>query len=139
MPKVPSMPDVPNASTNVTKKDLIEAVVRATSQKRPVVKEIFESVLDSITLELSRGRRIELRNFGIFMVRVRAERRAQNPKTMVEVKVPEKPTVKFKAGRDMRAAVEGRAVPPSDGMPSRLAGPDRPLVETRPPRKNSRA
>lgn len=139
MRNVPSMPELPKVSRNVTKKDLIESVVRKTNHKRPVVREVVESLLDSITLELGRGRRIELRNFGIFMVRLRRERAARNPKTKDRVNVPEKPAVKFKAGRDMRAAVEGRMIPPSDGKHVRHAAPDAPIVETKPLRANSRA
>ena len=43
--------------------------------------------------------RIELRDFGVFEIRERAPRIAQNPKTLERVPVPPKRTVKFKVGR----------------------------------------
>lgn len=86
----------------VTKKELIDAISEATDEKRVVVKRVVQSFLDNITLELGRGNRLEFRDFGVFEVKVRKPRRAQNPKTMERVDVPAKRTVKFKAGRLMK-------------------------------------
>ena len=52
-------------------------------------------------------RRLEFRDFGVFEIRERAARRAQNPKTLEQVDVPARRTVKFKTGRLMKNKVEG--------------------------------
>ena len=44
---------------------------------------------------------------GVFEIRERAPRIAQNPKTLERVPVPAKKTVKFKIGRLMKLALEG--------------------------------
>jgi nucleoid DNA-binding protein len=45
--------------------------------------------------------RIELRNFGVFEVRQRKPRKARNPRTGEQVKVPARRVVTFKPGRQM--------------------------------------
>lgn len=83
----------------ITKKDLIDRIADASKVKRVVIKKIVQSFLDEIVTELSKGNRLEFRDFGVFESRQRAARTAQNPKTLERVIVPEKRTVKFKIGR----------------------------------------
>jgi integration host factor subunit beta len=89
-----------------TKKDLIDRIAEETNQKRPVVKATVQSFLDNVIRELSDGNRLEFRDFGVFELRDRAPRLAQNPRTLERVPVPAKKTVKFKVGRLMREAIE---------------------------------
>jgi nucleoid DNA-binding protein len=86
----------------VTKKELIDRIAKSTQAKRVTVKRIIQTFLDEMTEELSRGNRIEFRDFGVFETRIRASRVAQNPKTLQRVDVPAKKTVKFKVGRLMK-------------------------------------
>jgi integration host factor subunit beta len=90
----------------VTKKDLIDQIADATGQKRTVVKDTVQQFLDSIIDELGKGNRLEFRDFGVFEVKERAARTAQNPKTLERVHVPAKHVVKFKVGRLMKESVE---------------------------------
>ena len=64
--------------------------------------------LDEIITELSKGGRLESRDFGVFETRVRAARAAQNPKTLTRVQVPAKRMVKFKPGRLMKQKLDGQ-------------------------------
>ncbi len=93
-----------------TKKDLIDRIAEETDQKRTAVKKTVQSFLDNVIEELSRGNRLEFRDFGVFEIRKRAPRVAQNPKTLERVPVPAKKTVKFKVGRLMKIALEDKAV-----------------------------
>jgi len=86
----------------ITKKELIDQIADATGQKRVVVKKTVQSFLDSIIVELGKGNRLEFRDFGVFEVKQRRARMAQNPKTMEPVPVQAKRTVKFKVGRLMK-------------------------------------
>ena len=91
-----------------TKKDLIDRIAEETNQKRTVVKSTVQSFLDNVISELSKGNRLEFRDFGVFEIRDRAPRMAQNPRTLERVPVPAKKTVKFKVGRLMKEALEGQ-------------------------------
>ena len=49
----------------------------------------------------------ELRNFGVFEIKVRKERKGRNPnKPQDVVKIPERAVVKFRAGKELKEAVE---------------------------------
>lgn len=86
----------------ITKKELIDHIAVATKKKRVDVKRIVQAFLDSIIVELGKGNRLEFRDFGVFEVKSRKARKAQNPKTLAPVQVPPKRTVKFKVGRLMK-------------------------------------
>jgi integration host factor subunit beta len=86
----------------ITKKELVERIAQQTGLQRNDVKTVVQAFLDGVVAELDRGNRLEFRDFGVFEVRHRAARSAQNPKTLVPVQVPAKRTVRFKPGRLMR-------------------------------------
>ncbi len=90
----------------ITKKILIDRIAESTGMKRVAVKQVVQEFLDEVIIELGEGNRLEFRDFGVFEVKNRAPRIAQNPKTLERVPVPAKRTVKFKVGRRMREAME---------------------------------
>jgi len=90
----------------VTKKELIDRIAENTGSKHVAVKKVVQGFLDEVIEELSRGNRLEFRDFGVFEVRHRAARTAQNPKTLERVQVPAKRTVRFKAGRLMKQRLQ---------------------------------
>ena len=89
----------------ITKKELVNRISEETGQTKVVVKDILQRFLDEIVEELSQGNRLEFREFGVFEVKERRARRAQNPRTLEKVAVPAKRVVKFKVGRLMRERV----------------------------------
>jgi len=88
--------------STITKKEIIDRIAENTNTRRGVVKPVVQFFLDEIVNELARNNRLEFRDFGVFETRIRAARRAQNPKTMERVQVPAKRNVKFKMGRLMK-------------------------------------
>ena len=102
------------APRTVTKKELVARIADRTGQTKVVVKDVIQMFLDEIIEELGRGNRLEFREFGVFEIKERAARRAQNPRTLEKVEVPAKRVVKFKVGRLMRERV---AAPPQDPGP----------------------
>jgi integration host factor subunit beta len=93
--------------TTITKKELIDRIADTTNQRRVQVKKVVQQFLDEIIGELGKGNRLEFRDFGVFEAKLRKARRAQNPKTLQPVDVPEKRTVKFKVGRLMKQKLSG--------------------------------
>ncbi|HHT9125381.1 MAG TPA: HU family DNA-binding protein [Candidatus Brocadiia bacterium] len=89
----------------ITKKDLCERVARRTDNKNVKTKEGIQTFLDEVISELSKGNRIELRDFGVFEIRKRAARKARNPRTGEEAYVPPKNVVVFKVGKLMKEKV----------------------------------
>ncbi len=88
--------------STITKKELIDRVADNSGNRRVQVKKVIQQFLDEIVNELGKGNRLEFRDFGVFETKLRKARKAQNPKTLEPVAVPEKRTVKFKVGRLMK-------------------------------------
>src|ERR1700677_1233803 len=86
----------------ITKKELIDRISDSTNGRRVQVKKVLQQFLDESVNELGRGNRLEFRDFGVFETKLRKARKAQNPKTLERVEVPEKRSVKFKVGRLMK-------------------------------------
>jgi integration host factor subunit beta len=113
-----------------TKKELIDRIAIETQQKRVFVKQTIQAFLDEVVAEIGRGNRLEFRDFGVFEIRMRATRVAQNPKTLEPVTVPAKRTVKFKLGRKMRACLD-KMVAPAGTLAASQAGLNGVVVKTR--------
>jgi len=91
--------------STITKKEVIDRIAENTNTKRAVVKPVVQSFLDEIVEELAKTNRLEFRDFGVFETKIRAARKAQNPKTLEQVQVPAKRSVKFKMGRLMKQKI----------------------------------
>jgi nucleoid DNA-binding protein len=91
----------------VKKKDLVDRIAESTNTTRSTVKSVVQCFFDEIIAELAKNNRLEFRDFGVFEVRERVARTAQNPRTLEPVHVPAKKTVKFKLGRLMVQGVNG--------------------------------
>ena len=88
------------------KRDIVLKISEDTGIKQVVVKEVVQRTFDSILEALKSGKRIELRNFGVFQVKKRKKRIGRNPKTGEVVPVPERQTVVFKPGLDMKKFIK---------------------------------
>jgi len=89
----------------ITKKELVARIAEQTGQTKVITKDVVQRFLDEIIAELARGNRLEFREFGVFEIKSRPPRRAQNPRTLEKVDVPAKRVVKFKVGRLMKEKV----------------------------------
>ncbi len=70
------------------------------------VIEVVQKTLDYIAESLAKGGKVELRNFGVFAVKTTKAKVGRNPKVPeIEVPIPARVTVKFKAGKEMAAEV----------------------------------
>jgi integration host factor subunit beta len=109
--QAPAAPHVPvsrsddDGDRTVTKKELVSRIADRTGQTKVVTKDIIQMFLDEIITELGKGNRLEFREFGVFEIKERAARKAQNPRTLEKVDVPAKRVVKFKVGRLMKERV----------------------------------
>lgn len=86
----------------MTKKEIVLKIAEETQLKQIDVKKIVQKTLDHIIESLSRGKTVELRNFGVFKVKTRKARIGRNPKTGETVPIPTRKVVTFKAGMVMK-------------------------------------
>jgi nucleoid DNA-binding protein len=110
---------------NLTKRDLVVAISNETGLIQSDVFNVIQKTLDHITDSLAKGENVELRNFGVFEVRLTRSRVGRNPnEPAIDVTIPSRATVKFKAGKIMRQRVllrteELKTLSGADGSPSR--------------------
>jgi len=88
------------------KRDIVIKISQDTGVKQVVVKEVVQKTFNTIFEALKEGKRIELRNFGVFQVKKRKKRIGRNPKTGDIVPVPERYAVVFKPGLEMKQAIK---------------------------------
>ena len=93
----------------MTKSELIEAVAAKANLTKDkaslVVNTIFEAMVDA----MRNGERIEIRNFGNFIIKHYKPYKGRNPKTGELVDVPAKLMPFFKVGLELRNRVNDSA------------------------------
>ena len=90
----------------LTKRDLVIRISNETGLIQQQVLDVLQKTLDYIAEALAKGDKVELRNFGVFEVKVRKARIGRNPNAPeTDVPIPERAVVKFKPGKEMRADV----------------------------------
>jgi nucleoid DNA-binding protein len=91
---------------NVTKRDLVIRISNDTGLIQQDVMAVVQKTLDYITEALVKGQNVELRNFGVFEVKLRRPRIGRNPNAPEkDVAIPARAVVKFKPGKEMREQV----------------------------------
>jgi nucleoid DNA-binding protein len=90
----------------LTKRDLVNRIAEESGLIQQQVLTVVQKSLDYITEALAKGEKVELRNFGVFEVRVRKARIGRNPHVPnKDVPIPQRSVVKFKPGKEMRKEV----------------------------------
>lgn len=90
----------------MTKRDLVVRISNETGLIQQDVLTVVQKTLDYISEALAEGRTVELRNFGVFEVKVRKARIGRNPNApAADVPIPPRAVVKFKPGKEMRESV----------------------------------
>ena len=70
------------------------------------IMEVVQKTLNYIAEALANGDKVELRNFGVFEVKVRRARIGRNPNAPTAVvAIPQRSVVRFRPGKEMRAQV----------------------------------
>ncbi len=90
----------------MTKRDLVVRISEETGLVQQDVLNVVQKTLDYISDAVTKGQKVELRNFGVFEVKVRKARVGRNPNAPeADVPIPPRAVVKFKPGKEMREAV----------------------------------
>ncbi|MGQ4289064.1 HU family DNA-binding protein [Bacillus thuringiensis] len=89
----------------MNKTELIQKVAMETGLKRPQASLAVDTVLESIQQTLQKGDNVQLIGFGTFEVRERAAREERNPSTGESLIIPAKKAPAFKAGKQLKEAV----------------------------------
>ncbi len=85
------------------KLDIINRLADETGIPKLKAEQAVEALFNSMKDALSRGDRIELRGFGVFIVKPRKRGVGRNPRTGEEVAIPSGKTIRFKPGKELHS------------------------------------
>ncbi|MFA5793916.1 MAG: HU family DNA-binding protein [Candidatus Brocadiia bacterium] len=86
----------------IHKKDIARQVAVKHNMSESTVIKIIQTTLDTIIDTVIKKGRLELRNFGVFMIKQRKARKARNPKTGEKLMAPAKKVIVFKSGHHIK-------------------------------------
>jgi DNA-binding protein HU-beta len=126
----------------VIKLDIVNRVAERTGVPKMKAEQAVDALFHSMKEALARGERIELRGFGVFVVKPRKRGVGRNPRTGEEVAIPSGKTIRFKPGKELQAHgfdtehddhdihdihdTEAPEAPSADGSPAGGPGADAP-------------
>lgn len=84
------------------KAEIVEKIHETCDVSRAVVHEAIDAVIHTMREALGRGDRIEIRGFGVFVVKPKKSGMGRNPRTGEEVAIQPGRTVRFKPGKRLR-------------------------------------
>jgi len=87
--------------------DIINRVADRTGVPKLKAEQAVHALFHSMKAALTRGDRIELRGFGVFVVKPRKRGVGRNPRTGQEVPIPSGKTIRFKPGKEMQVREDG--------------------------------
>ncbi len=91
----------------VIKLDIINRVAERTGVPKMKAEQAVDALFHSMKEALTRGERIELRGFGVFVVKPRKRGVGRNPRTGEEVAIPSGKTIRFKPGKELQGHEDG--------------------------------
>ncbi|HEU4390060.1 MAG TPA: HU family DNA-binding protein [Blastocatellia bacterium] len=85
------------------KLDIINQVAEKTGVPKTKAEVAVEALFDAMKGALQRGDRIELRGFGVFVVKPRKRGVGRNPRTGQVTNIPPGKTIRFKPGKELQS------------------------------------
>ncbi|GGC49964.1 transcriptional regulator [Siccirubricoccus deserti] len=87
------------------KQDLVAIIAETGDLPKAKAGEVLDAVFEAITKSLKKKQDVRLVGFGTFSTSKRKAGKGRNPRTGEEIKIPATTTVRFKAGKGLKDAV----------------------------------
>ncbi len=92
----------------MTKAGIINSVYERTGVTKKEATDYVEAVLETMKEALESGNDIKVSGFGKFEVRAKGERIGRNPRTNVEIVIPERSVLRFKVSQVLKDKLNGK-------------------------------
>jgi DNA-binding protein HU-beta len=89
----------------VNKQELIDFVAKQADLPKTKAQSAIEALFEGIKTTLKKGGEVRLVGFGTFSVAKRAATTGRNPRTGEKINIPASKQPKFKAGKELKDAV----------------------------------
>jgi DNA-binding protein HU-beta len=91
----------------MNKTELISKVAESTDVPKHYVEIVTDSLFESISRSVAVGEIVKVRNFGTFTTVRKSSRTGVNPRTKEPLEIPAHTAIRFVAGKDFKAEVNG--------------------------------
>ena len=92
----------------MNKTELIDAIAKEAGLSKKDAGNALNAFTNAVTKELKKKGKVQLVGFGTFETAKRAARTGRNPQTGKEIKIAASVAPKFKAGKALKDAVNGK-------------------------------
>lgn len=92
----------------MTKASIVDSVYEMVGVTKKEASEYVEAVFDEMKETLEKGDEIKVSGFGKFEVRHKGERVGRNPRTGVEIMIPERKVLRFKVSQVLKDELNGK-------------------------------
>ncbi len=91
-------------SNSLTRREIVSLVHESVPElDRKIVEKLVQKTFFHLGTAFCEGRKVELRNFGVFDLQIRQERVGRNPHhPEKDLLIPRRATIKFKPGKEIR-------------------------------------
>ena len=93
--------------------ELVDTIAKTTGQNKSEVTRTLSALIHTVTGALSNGDKVTLVGFGTFERRNRKARTGRNPRTLAPLKIQAAKVPAFRAGKELKDIVNGRAKQPA--------------------------
>ena len=89
----------------MTKDEMVALVAEQAGITKKQAGKMLETLMDEVTSQLKRGKKVSFAGFGTFTVSKRKARAGRNPRTGAEISIPATKVPVFRAGKRLKEAV----------------------------------
>ena len=93
-------------ANSINKKEIINLVAEKLNGTKKEAQEYVNGIFDIVEEALKAGNTVDISGFGKFTIAERAERKGINPATKESIVIPASKSVKFKASKTLKDAVQ---------------------------------
>ncbi len=93
----------------MNKQDLVSKVAESADISKQKAASAVDAVIEAVKESLKAGEDVRLVGFGTFSVSDRAATTGRNPRTGEPIQIPASKQPKFKAGKELKEAVNGKS------------------------------
>ena len=87
---------------NLTKKDLINSIYMQIGFSKKISENLLEDLLNTITENLKKNKKLKIAKFGTFLVRNKKKRIGRNPLTKENKEISDRQVILFKASKEFK-------------------------------------
>jgi len=92
----------------MNKGELVSAVAEKAGLTKKDTEKVLKAFEEAVVQELAKGGKVQMVGFGTFEISERAARVGRNPQSGAPMNIPASKAPKFKAGKVLKEAVNGK-------------------------------